>query len=188
MHKPWGVFSYYLEHSFDDHIIISIFHLVSSFCQLVHWIFWLLASFVDASSPCHFFCNPLILNIVWFPPSICHWICAFDFTQIMRNTHMLEDLSLYWPSRFFAQFGNGCQWGRSLEGLREFGYDYCFVLKHLPFMLCIMLLCIVEYIEEIPLGFDCQYMQWNSSSFTHAYIMGEFALCIQLVWVFKFLI
>ena len=28
----------------------------------------------------------------------------------------------------------------------------CFVLKHLPFMLCIMLLCIVEYIEEIPLA------------------------------------
>ena len=42
---------------FFDLIIISIFHLVSSFCQLVLWIFRFLASLVDASSSCYFFCN-----------------------------------------------------------------------------------------------------------------------------------
>ena len=51
----------------------------------------------------------------------------------------------------------------------------------MPLLHCILLLCIVEYLEETPLGFECQYMQWKSRSFTHAYIMGEFALYIQLI-------
>ena len=127
----------------------------------------------------------LILNIVWLPSSIHHWICAFDSTQIMRSAHLGEELILYWPSKVFTHFGTCCQWGRSLEGLREFGLCLCFVLKHVPFLHCIWLLCIVEYLEETPLGFECQCMQWNSSSLTHAYIMGEFALCIQLVCYFN---
>jgi hypothetical protein len=28
----------------------------------------------------------------------------------------MEELSLYWPSKFFTHFGNWCQWGISLEG------------------------------------------------------------------------
>ena len=61
----------------------------------------------------------LIFNIVWFPPSIHRWIRAFDFTHIMRNAHLGEELVLYWPSKFLVHFGTCCQWGRSLEGLRE---------------------------------------------------------------------
>ena len=64
----------------------------------------------------------LILNIVWIPSSIRHWICAFDFTHIMRNAHLGEELTLYWLSEFFTHFGTCCQWGRSLEGLREWFY------------------------------------------------------------------
>ena len=112
--------------SLDDHIIISIFHLVSSFCQLVHWII-LIACFISwCFSTLSSFCNLLILNIVWFPPSIRQWIHAFDSTHIMRNAHILEELSLYWPLRVFTHFGNRCQWGRSLEGSREL--VLCFLL------------------------------------------------------------
>ena len=51
----------------------------------------------------------------------------------------MEELSLYWPSRFFAHFGNGCQWGRSLEGLREFGLmllALCLSIVHSCFASC----------------------------------------------------
>ena len=175
MHKPWGAFSYYLEQSSWSYhnIYLSFGIFLGSFGCLLHLL-----------KPLNYviFLQSLILVIVWFPPSIRHWIRAFDFTHIMRNAQLIEELSLYWPYNFFTYFGNWCQWGRSLEGLREFGLCLCFVLKHFPFMHCIVLVCIVEYLEETPLGFECQYMQWNSSSFTRAYIMGEFALCIQLVW------
>jgi len=50
--------------------------------------------------------------------------------------------------------------GEKFRGFKGIGfYAFGFVRKHLPFMLCILLLCMVEYLEETPLGFDCQYMQ-----------------------------
>ena len=83
----------------------------------------LIACFICWSSPHHvIFMQSLILNIVWFPSSIHHWICALDSTQIMRSAHFGEELTLYWPSKFFTHFDNRCQWGRSLEGLREWFY------------------------------------------------------------------
>jgi hypothetical protein len=48
----------------------------------------------------------------------------------LRNAHLMEELPQYWPSKFFAHFGNWCQWGRSFEGLRELVYVGGFVLKH----------------------------------------------------------
>ena len=42
VHKPWGASAYYLEHSSWSYH--NIFHLV-------RWFIWLLASFVEASSP-----------------------------------------------------------------------------------------------------------------------------------------
>ena len=65
------------------------------------------------------FLQSLILNIVCFPPNICRCIRAFDSTQFMINAHLGEELILYWPSKFVIHFGTWCQWGRSLEGLRE---------------------------------------------------------------------
>jgi hypothetical protein len=62
----------------------------------------------------------------------------------LRNANLMEELPQYWPSKFFAHFGNWCQWGRSFEGLRELVYALGFVLKHLslmPFMLCILSCC-----------------------------------------------
>ena len=118
MHKPWGVSSYYLDHSLKSYhnifisfgiLIVPIGSLDLLIACFISWCFSTLSSF----------CNLLILNIVWFPPSIRQWISSFDFTHIMRNAHIMEELSLYWPSRFFAHFGNRCKWGRSLEGLRE---------------------------------------------------------------------
>ena len=138
MHKHWGVSSYYLEQSLKSYhnifILFGIFFLPIGSLDLliacfIRWCFFTLLSF----------CNLLILNIVWFPPSICHWIRAFDSTHIMRNAHILEELSLYWPSRSFAHFGNGCQWGRSLEGLREFGLlllALCLSICHSCFASC----------------------------------------------------
>ena len=74
---------------------------------------------------------------------------------LWRKSHYIGLLAF--PTHFG---GNRCQWGRSFEGLRELGFMLLgFVLKHLPFVYCILLLCMVEYIEEIPLGFYCQYMQ-----------------------------
>ena len=106
---------------FIFHLESSLVQLIHSFVQLVLWSIWLLASSIEASSPCYLL-QSLILNIVWFPPSIRHWICAFDSTRIMRNAHLMEELSLYWPSKFFTHFGNWCQWGRSFEGLRELAF------------------------------------------------------------------
>ena len=71
----------------------------------IHWCSFTLLSF----------CNLLILNIVWFPSSIRHWIRAFDSTHIMRNAHIMEELSLYWPSRFLpilAMDANGVEVSR----------------------------------------------------------------------------
>ena len=80
----------------------------------------LIACFICWSSLHHIiFVQSLILSIVWIPSSIRHWICVFDSTHILRNAHLREELMVYWPSKFVAHFGTCCQWGRSLEGLRE---------------------------------------------------------------------
>ena len=122
VHKPWGASSYYLEHvSWSYHnIYLSFGIFFGSFDCLLHLL--KLLDFV-------IFLQSLILSIVWFLPNIRHWIRAFDSTQIMRNAHAMEELSLYWPSKFFTHFGNWCQWGRSLEGLREFGYVFALCLS-----------------------------------------------------------
>ena len=62
----------------------------------------------------------LILNIVWLPPNFVFvWISAYVSTLFMRNAHFGEEFSLCWPFKIFIHFGTWCQWGRSLEGLRE---------------------------------------------------------------------
>jgi hypothetical protein len=101
MHKPWGAFSYYLEHHFGL-IIISLFNsFFGSFdCSL------LLLEFYRS---CY-----LILFVIFdpqyslFPSNICLWICACVFTYFFwictpfwRNSHYIGLLC------FFCPF---CQW------------------------------------------------------------------------------
>ena len=73
----------------------------------------------------HLICNLWILNIVWFPPNILHWICAFDFTHILRNSHFMEELILYWPSKFFLPFRQSMPMGEKFRGFKGI-WDLCF--------------------------------------------------------------
>ena len=95
--------------SYHDIFFCPIGSLIACF---IYWSFLYLVIYVQY----------LILNIVWIPSSIRHWICAFDSTQIMRSAHLGKELILYWLSKFCTHFGTCCQWGRSLEGLREWFY------------------------------------------------------------------
>ena len=61
----------------------------------------------------------LILNMVWLPPNIFIWISAYVSTPFMRIAHFGVGFSLCWLFKLFIHFGTWCQWGRSLEGLRE---------------------------------------------------------------------
>ena len=109
------------------------------------------------------FVQSLILNIVWLPSSIRHWICAFDSTQIMRSAHLGEELTLYWLSKFFTHFGTWCQWGRSLEGLREwFILKFGLCLSVLPLMhsIFICLAWLYIYSGNCPKVYSWQCMQW----------------------------
>ena len=150
MHKPWGVSSYHLERSLFDPIIISIFHLGSSCYQVVIWIFWLLALFVDASSL--FFCNLWILNIVWFPPRIfvieyVHMVSTHLYEKCTRCGENLTMLTFYFFSPILAIDANG---GEVLEGLMELAL--CF------FPLALLLGFV--YSGNSTTGNGWQYMQW----------------------------
>jgi hypothetical protein len=46
---------------------------------------------------------------------------------LLVYAHIMEEISLYWPSKFFAHFSNWCQWGRSFEGLKGIEF-YALVL------------------------------------------------------------
>ena len=90
MHKPWGASLYYLEYS-----SWSYHNTYLSFGSMFGFI-GLLASCVEFLDFI-IFLQSLILDIVWIPPSIHHWIRAFDSTHNMRNAHLMEEFSLYWP-------------------------------------------------------------------------------------------
>ena len=97
----------------------------------------MLASFVDVSSHCY-------LLAIFDPPyslipspSIRHWIRAFDSTHIMRNAHLLEELALYWPSKFVLPFWNLLPMGEKFKGFKGIG----FILK-IGLFLSVCLSCI----------------------------------------------
>jgi hypothetical protein len=54
---------------------------------------------------------------------------------LLVYAHIVEELSLYLPSKFSAHFGNWCQWGRSFEGLKGIGF-YALVLFLRIFLSC----------------------------------------------------
>ena len=87
-----------------------------------------------------FLLQSLGLNIVCIPPSIYRWICVLHSTLLLRNTQLMEEHNLYWPSKLFAHFGNRCQWGRSFrefcgEVQRVISSCFGFVPKHLHLIL-----------------------------------------------------
>jgi hypothetical protein len=95
--------------------------LLSLYLVLSNWFF---GSFDCFLLPLKFvllviYLQSVILNMVWAPPHIHIWIRAYDFTHSMRNAHFGEELVPYLSLNFFIHFGIYCQWGRSLEGLRE---------------------------------------------------------------------
>ena len=102
--------------------------------ELLHYLFrTLVLDLLDCFSPSwgclefHLICNLWILNKVLFPLNIHHWICAFDFTRILRNAQLFQELILYQPSKFFLPISAIDANGEEVpEGLREFGF-YAFV-------------------------------------------------------------
>jgi hypothetical protein len=140
-----GSFSYYLDHCFGL-IIKSLFDFF--------WIICLLSSsFLEDYPLCYFVCNLLILNIVLFPPTFYLWICACVLTLFFWNMHTLRRNSHYIGLlSLSAHFGNGCQWGRSFEGLKGIRL-YALVL----FLSILGWVYIVEtpwYISNISIIFD----------------------------------
>jgi hypothetical protein len=111
------------------------------------------------------FClQSLILNIVLFPPKFCLWICACVFTLFGPCTPWGGTLTIGLLS-LSAHFDNGCQWGRSFEGLKGIR------LHALVLFLSICLACFAWlsiYSGNSTNNIGWQYMQWNSSSFTRA--------------------
>ena len=65
-----------------------------------------------------FYFQSLILNIARFLLSIHQWICAFDSTHILRNAHFMEELILYWPSKFFLPFRQSMPMGEKFRGFK----------------------------------------------------------------------
>ena len=109
--------SWYLELGWSYH---KIFCCQLGFSDLLVGCF-----FVDVFSSLIFFGNLWILNIIWFSPTIHHWIGAFDFTQILRNAHFVEELILYWPSKIFFPFRQSIPMG---EKFRRFKGIWCHAL------------------------------------------------------------
>ena len=102
----------------------------------------------------HPFCNLLILNMVWFPLISVKRDCK---PSLWRNSYYNGSLN------FSSHFGNRCQWGRSLEGLREFRF-YAFVAFAFKCALhsCLFVMqgCSIRYIN--PLKRDChQLPKWG---------------------------
>jgi hypothetical protein len=94
------------------------------FIQFVLWIVWLLSSFVEVYPSCYlcFFAifDPQYSLVSFIYLSLYMCMCLHLFLLDMHT--VLEELTLYWPSKFFAHFDNGCQWGRSFEGLKGIGF------------------------------------------------------------------
>jgi hypothetical protein len=77
-------------------------------------------------------------------PIIRHRICAFDFTHIMRNAHIMGELSLYWPSKVFLPFRQSMPMGEKFRGFKGIWFyalvcsqAFAFLLLH-PCSLCCM--------------------------------------------------
>ena len=140
MYEPWEASLFHLEH------YISLI-MISSFCPIGS----LIACFICWSLLHHvIFMQSLVLNIVWLPSSIRHWICAFDFTHIMRNAHIMGELLLYWPSKFFLLFRQSMPMGEKFRGFK--GIWFYALVSFLSICLscsCILALCVAWLLNSL---------------------------------------
>ena len=75
-------------------------------------------------------------------PTIRHWICVFDFTHIMRNVHIMGELFLYWPSKFFIPFRQSMPMGEKFRGFKGcWFYALVLFLSICLSCSCILALC-----------------------------------------------
>jgi hypothetical protein len=109
--------------------------------QFILWVDWLLSSFGEVYPLCY-----LILFAIYsffsfknLPLYMC--MCFHSFILDMHT--VLEELSLYWPSKLF--FYPFWQWMPMREKFWGFKGNWVlcfgFVLKHFPCMLCIVMCC-----------------------------------------------
>ena len=114
-HKPWEL-PHIIQSTLLDLIIISIFHLVS------FWFIWLLTSFVELSWLCYLFAifdpHYSVVPSEYSSLDMCIWF----HSHYEKCTPYGETLTILTSLDFCTHFGNGCQWGRSLEGLRKLGF------------------------------------------------------------------
>jgi hypothetical protein len=95
-----------------------------------------------------------ILHMQWYAGSPQYSLVSFIYLSLYMcmclhlfflDMHtILEELTLYWPSKFFAHFGNGCQWGRSFEDLKGIGF-YALVLFLSICLACFASLCVASH-------------------------------------------
>ena len=109
VHVPWGAPSQCLEHlvCFSDPLIGYFF------CRSIFQFDFLLQSLDPQYSLISF-------------PIIRHWIRASNFTHIMRNAHIMGELLLYWPSKFFLPFRQSMPMGEKFRGFKGIWF-YAFV-------------------------------------------------------------
>jgi hypothetical protein len=73
------------------------------------------------------------------------YMCMCFHLFLLDMHTILEELSLYWPSKLlFAHFGNGCQWGRSFEGLKGIGFDALVLFLSIG-LACFASLCVASH-------------------------------------------
>ena len=113
VHEHWGASSFLFRT-----LVLDLFDCLSPLWRCLEWL--------------HLISNLWILNIVWFPLTIHCWICAFDFTHILRNAHFMEKFILYWLPKFFFPFRQSMPMGEKFRGFKgNLGF---MLLLHLPLM------------------------------------------------------
>ena len=83
---------------------MNIWELLHVYLELLFWISRLLLFFVEMFRMILSFCNL--------------WISAFVFTDNLSNAHLLEELLLYWPSKFFFPFWQWMPMGEKFRGFK----------------------------------------------------------------------
>jgi hypothetical protein len=110
VHKPWGAFSYYLEHRFGLIIIYLLNLFFGSFDCFLH--------LLEIYQSCYlivfaiFYPQYSLVSFKYLPLYMC--MCFHLFLLDMHT--VLEELSLYWPSKFFRPFWQWMPMGEKFQG------------------------------------------------------------------------
>ena len=85
----------------------------------------------------------LVPQYSWSSSKYYRWICVLHSTLLLRNTQLMEEHNLYWPSKLFAHFRNRCQWGRSFREFCGEGFQSLLLALDLFLSICISYTCII---------------------------------------------